>query len=257
VPETDLTLLIDAAYQAGDIATSFIGGDLGVEQKEDNLGPVTRADKAVNARLEDMLRTARPDYGWLSEESPDDAARLKSERVFIIDPIDGTRAFIDGQRAWAHVLCVAHRGRVEAAVVYLPRMDKMYAARLGHGARLNGRPLAASRQTVFADADVLATKPSLDTRHWPGGVPEVKRSYRPSLAYRQSLVAEGRFDAMFTFRPTWEWDVAAGALILAEAGARVTDQRGGQLRFNAAHPQVDGVVAANPGLHDGLLARLL
>ncbi len=257
MPETDLTLLIEAAHTSGEIATGFVGGDLGVEQKEDNLGPVTKADKAVNAHLEDVLRAARPDYGWLSEESPDDADRLQAERVFIIDPIDGTRGFIEGGRSWSHVLSVVHRGRVETAVVFLPLLDKLYAARVGQGARCNGHPIAVGRRSDFEGAEVLATRASLEHHHWPGGAPLVKRSHRPSLAYRQSLVAEGRFDAMFTFRPTWEWDIAAGALILSEAGARVSDQRGGALRFNAPHPQTDGLVAANPALHDALLQRLL
>ena len=84
----------------------------------------------------------------------------------------------------------------------------------------------------------------------------LKRHHRPSLAYRLCLVAEGRFDAMLTLRPAWEWDIAAGALILSEAGACVTDRRGGPLRFNNTHPQTDGVLAANPALHAALLDRL-
>jgi myo-inositol-1(or 4)-monophosphatase len=256
LPETDLTLLTEAAYAAGEIATAFVGGELRVEHKPDDLGPVTDADKAVNRALETRLRRARPDYGWLSEESPDDSARLRAARTFVIDPIDGTRAFIEGQTTWSHVLAVVSGNRVEAAVVYLPMLDKLYAAAAGQGARLNGVPLAVSRQAEPTGATLLATRNSLDARFWRGGVPDVKRSHRPSLAYRQCLVAEGRFDAMLTFRPTWEWDVAAGALILAEAGARVSDRRGGALRFNAPHPQVDGLVAANPALHAAVLDHL-
>jgi myo-inositol-1(or 4)-monophosphatase len=255
LPENDLRLLIDAAHQAGEVARGFVGADLGVELKLHDDSPVTRADHAVNTRLAEVLRGARPDYGWLSEESPDDPARLDRELTFIIDPIDGTRAFIEGARTWAHALAVVRDGAVQAAVVYLPLLDKLYSASLGGGACLNGVPIATGTVTAPEAAEVLATRPSLDPKHWSGGTPRMRRSHRPSLSYRQSLVAEGRYDAMFTFRPTWEWDIAAGALILSEAGARITDAQGGPLRFNAPVPQAEGLLAANPRLHAALLDR--
>lgn len=255
--ETDLALLTRAAQEAGTVAKGFLGQDLGIEYKPDNLGPVTKADLAVNATLEQILRDARPGYGWLSEESVDDSARQQAEHTFIVDPIDGTRSYIEGANTWAHSLAVVQDGIVTAAVVLLPMLDKLYTASLGFGARLNGRPIAVSRRATPDQAEVLAARPALDGHHWPGGVPDVQRHHRPSLAYRQSLVAEGRFDAMVTFRPTWEWDIAAGSLILTEAGARVSDRRGARLRFNAAHPQADGMLAANPTLHDAFLQRML
>ncbi|KUF12746.1 inositol monophosphatase family protein [Pseudoponticoccus marisrubri] len=257
MPANDLALLIDAARKAAETALAYVGGPLDVRNKPADDTPVTAADLAVNAVLHDMLRDARPDYGWLSEESEADPGRHTARRTFVVDPIDGTRAFIEGQRAWAHALAVVEDGAVIAAVVHLPVMDKLYAAARGGGARLNGKPISVGRVDAPARADVLATRPSMEAHHWPGGVPPVTRSYRPSLAYRLSLVAEGRFDAMFTFRPTWEWDIAAGSLLLSEAGARVTDRRGGRLSFNAAHPQADGVLAANPDLHAALLDRLI
>lgn len=256
MPANDLALLIDAARQAGDIARGFVGGPLDVQFKAADDSPVTQADLAVNRHLTQALRDARPDYGWLSEETPDDTARLTAKRVFIIDPIDGTRAFIAGEKTWAHALAVVENGVTTAAVVYLPMMDKLYTAHLGGGARLNDQPISTGAADMPDDAAVLATRASLKPEWWPGGVPAMRRSLRPSLSYRQSLVAEGRYDAMFTFRPTWEWDIAAGALILAEAGALITDRRGAPLRFNAALPQADGLVAANPRLHAALLNRL-
>ncbi|MFW2543021.1 3'(2'),5'-bisphosphate nucleotidase CysQ [Primorskyibacter sp. 2E107] len=257
MPGSDLSLLIDVARAAGKEALSHVGGDLQIREKDDGAGPVTKADLAVNALLEDRLRRARPDYGWLSEESDDSAARQDTETVFIVDPIDGTRSFIEGSDTWAHALAVVRGGEVTAAVVYLPARDRLYSASLGHGARLNGSPIATSRTATLPQAKVLATRPSFDAHHWRRGVPEMKRSHRPSLAYRLSLVAEGRYDAMFTFRPSWEWDIAAGALILTEAGARATDRKGAPLRFNNPHPQTNGVLAANPALHALLLDQLL
>lgn len=252
----DLALLTAAARQAGEVALSFSGPKARVWDKPDDLGPVTEADLAVNDTLGRLLRAERPGYGWLSEESEDTADRLARDRVFIVDPIDGTRSFIDGSDTWAHSLAVAEQGRVIAAVVYLPLKNRLYAAAAGQGAFLNDLPIAASGRGQLTGARILAARPNYDRQHWPGGVPDVARHYRPSLAYRLSLVAEGRFDAMLTFRDSWEWDIAAGDLILREAGAVTSDRRGGVLAFNNPHPQVGGVVAAGPDLHAGLLQAL-
>lgn len=253
-PIDDLALLIEAAKTAGVIAQRHFRADPEIWQKADE-SPVTEADIAIDRVLRTDLLAARPGYGWLSEETEDDAERLDDERVFIIDPIDGTRAFIEGQESYAHALAVAEHGRVIAGVVFLPEKDKLYAAALGHGATLNGAPIHASSASVEAEAQMLATKPMMREQHWPGGIPPVKRVYRPSLAYRMALVAEGHFDAMSTFRPTWEWDIAAGAILIEEAGGIATDGQGQPLRFNRPHPQVEGVLTAPPGLHAALLKR--
>lgn len=256
MPAADLELLIEAALAAGEVSRGFAGGTARIWEKADNAGPVTEADLAVNERLAGILRPARPDYGWLSEESPDSAERLAAERVFIIDPIDGTRSFIDGATTWAHAIAVAERGVVTAAVIHLPMRDELFAAATGQGATLNGAPIAPSDRDQLEGAAVLAARPALEPKHWNGEVPKIRREYRPSLAYRLASVAEGRFDAMITLRRTWEWDVAAGDLILREAGATVTDRTGNALRFNNPHPAVDGVLAGGAKVHAGLLAAL-
>ncbi len=253
--DTDLTLLIDAARAAGKIAARHFKRDPETWHKPDDAGPVTEADIAIDTMLRSELLAARPGYGWLSEETMDTPDRLAAERLFIIDPIDGTRAFIDGSRAFAHSLAVVEHGQVIAGVVYLPMMDKIYASAVGRGATLNGAAISASALGGEADATVLTTKPNMRADHWPGGVPLITPQYRSSLAYRMSLVAEGRFDAMMTFRDTWEWDIAAGVLIAHEAGATVTDGHGGPIRFNNPSGQVAGVVTGAPGVHAALMRR--
>lgn len=256
MPETDLPLLIDAALKAGKIATGFAGTKAARWDKPENAGPVTEADLAVNDMLHEQLRTARPDYGWLSEETEDDQERLNRSKVFIIDPIDGTRSFIEGSSTWAHAIAVAEHGQVKAAVVYLPLRNKLYAAALGQGATLNGAPIRRSETADLARASVLAPRPAMEQQNWVGDVPGFARSFRPSLAYRLSLVAEGRFDAMLTFRPAWEWDIAAGDLILREAGAMISDRCAEPLVFNNPVPRLNGVVAANPALHHQITGAL-
>ena len=251
----DLTLLEQAAQEAGEIAMRHFRADPQVWEKDGDAGPVTEADLAVDRYLRDKLLTARPGHGWLSEETEDDADRLGADHVFIVDPIDGTRAFIDHSEDWALSLAVAERGAISAAVVHLPARGQTFSAARGGGATRNGAPITVTGTTDAAAADVLTTKPNLAPGFWRGPVPGFKRSFRTSLAYRLCLVAEGRFDAMLTLRPTWEWDVAAGSLIVAEAGGRATDGNGEAPRFNTPGRRIAGMVAGG-ALHGGLIGAL-
>lgn len=241
---SDTDLLLDVAREAGEIASSFFKADPQVWEKEDNAGPVTEADLAVNEMFERRLRAARPDYGWLSEETEDNAHRLTTKRQFVLDPIDGTRAFIKGSKNWAHSLAVVEHDHPIAAVVLMPIAKKIYHATKGGGAFLNGAQISVSNTNEAESADILTAKVNLNPEHWKNGQrPDFKVSFRSSLAYRMSLAAEGRFDAMLSLHPAWEWDIAAGALIVTEAGGTVCDKHGQPLKFNNAHPQLDGVLA--------------
>jgi myo-inositol-1(or 4)-monophosphatase len=256
LPERDLALLTEAAREAGRIALRFWRRDPKVWDKGGEHGPVTEADLAVNDMLKARLLAARPGYGWLSEETPDTPDRLAVDTVFIIDPIDGTRAFVAGEETYAHSLAVAHQGQVTAAVVFLPALDRIYTASDTAPPLRDGQPIAASTRDQLQGADILTTKPNLAPEKWPGGVPEITRHFRASLAYRLCLAAEGRFDGMLTLRDAWEWDIAAGSLIAQRAGAVVTDRHGKALRFNTAEAKAEGVLALPPGPHAETLHRL-
>ncbi|MCR9110462.1 3'(2'),5'-bisphosphate nucleotidase CysQ [Marivita sp. XM-24bin2] len=257
MPESDLDLLIGAARQAGEIALHHKAKGLEVEHKPNDAGPVTQADIAVDRALREALTSARPDYGWLSEETRDTPERLDRRKLFIVDPIDGTRSFVNGETTWAHSLAVVEDGVVTQGVVYLPEMDLLYSAATSQGALCNGNQLSVSDISDIHTARILATKPNMEQEHWRKAVPGFARAHRPSLAYRLCLVAQGRYDAMLTFRPSWEWDIAAGALILSEAGATVTDRHGAALRFNNAVPQTAGVVGAGAVLHAQIAENLV
>lgn len=256
MPATDLALLTEAARDAGRIAERFWRQDLRRWEKPGHQGPVTEADLAIDRMLRARLIAARPDYGWLSEESEDDPARLAATRVFVVDPLDGTRAFLEGDRTFAHALAVTELGRPIAAVVYLPMHARLYAATEAGPALLNGKPIRASHRTSLEGAAVLTARASLEPQNWSGAPPRLRLALRASLAYRLCLVAEGRYDAMLTLRESWDWDTAAGSLIATRAGALVSDRTGTALRFDTAHPVSRGVVAAPPALHRELLARL-
>lgn len=253
----DLALLVEAAHSAGAIAMRFWRNDPASWDKGGGAGPVSEADLAVNDHLEQVLRGARPDYGWLSEESPLDPDRHAARRVFILDPIDGTRAFLDRQDAFAHSLAVAEDGRITAAVVYLPARGTLYAASAEGPATRDGQPIAVSGRSGADGATVLAGRAALAPEHWKEGrLPPVERAFRPSLAWRLALVAEGRFDAMLSVRPTWEWDIAAGSLIVARAGGTVSDRAGRPIRFNSPGAASDGILAGSPGVWSALIAAL-
>jgi len=255
LPGDDLDILTRAAEGAAQIALGHWRSDPPKWEKPAGAGPVSEADLEVDAFLRETLTAARPGYGWLSEESEDDPSRLEARRTFIVDPIDGTRSFLAGERTWAHSLAVVEGGTPVAAVVYLPVHEEIYTATTT-GAWLNGAPIVASRRERLDGSDVLAPRPSLEARFWKGRAPDVRRHFRASLAYRLCAVAEGRFDAMLTFREAWEWDIAAGALIARAAGAPISDRRGGPLVFDKPRPLLDGVVVGAPGVHAEILSRL-
>ena len=255
MPATDLQLLIDAAREAAKIALKFWQTDQRVDQKHGG-SPVSEGDFAVDTYLRETLTAARPTYGWLSEETEDTPKRLSCDTAFIADPIDGTRAYVAGQKTWAHSLAVVHRGHPTAAVIYLPARDKLYSAALGQGACINGARLTAGLRKNPDGATILAPRPSLDPQWWAQTPPKFDRHFRSSLAYRFCLVAEGRFDAMLTLRDAWEWDIAAGALIATEAGAIVTDRTGEALNLNSESAKSKGILTANPSLHRAIRQRL-
>ena len=255
MPASDLNLLIEAAREAGEIALRYWRNDPQAWEKSDGAGPVSEADLAINRHLEQVLRPARPHYGWLSEESADEPARLDADHCFILDPIDGTRAFLAGQDGFSHSLAIATGNRITAAVVHLPARDLTYTATEDGPALLNGSPLEPAEHDL-SGARVLTSKPSLDPTFWQGAPPPIRREFRPSLAWRLCLVAEGRFNAALSTRAAWEWDIAAGSLIASRAGATVTDRLGHPLRFNTASAKANGVAVATPSYHAELMSRL-
>lgn len=254
-PEADRSLLAEAGQAAAAEALSFFRRDPAAWDKPGGAGPVSEADLAVDSSLKAALTSGRPDYGWLSEETPDAPDRLGRERVFIVDPIDGTRAFLAGEPGWCVALAVVEAGRPIAAAAIFPAMGASYSAALGCGALRDGAPIRAGDRRELADASALAAKAQLAPEAFVTPPPPMKRSHRASMIHRLCLVAEGSADLILTWRPVWEWDSAAGVLIAAEAGCVATDGGGKPLAYNAPHPRHDGLVASNPSLHAALMGH--
>lgn len=252
--DEDLALLVAAARVGGDAVMPFFRAGHQVWEKEGGAGPVTEADYACDRVVREMIARERPDWGWLSEETADDpAARTSRARVAILDPIDGTRAFMAGEAHWCVALALAERGRPVAGVALFPALGRVYAARAGGGAFRDGERIHVSDRSDIKDARVLAGRGQLDGAGWPGGAPPVRRVFRAAMIHRFCVVAEGGAEAVVTLKPVWEWDAAAGVVIAAEAGAAATDSRGAELVFNAERPRFDGVIVAAPEPHAELM----
>jgi myo-inositol-1(or 4)-monophosphatase len=227
-----------------------------VQERKADGSPVSEADKAIEKLLAARLKDARPGYGWLSEESPDSAVRLCARRVWIADPIDGTREFLRGGNDWTVALALVEDGAPVLAAVTNPVRQEVFAAEAGKGATLNGEPIFVSGHKELAGARVSIGATSLKNgrlrQPWPGAVPVMAGS----LIYRLALIACGRADVSFALNPKWEWDIAAGALLVSEAGGTITDATGAPLAFNSAEAKVKGFAAAPPELHGALLRHL-
>ncbi len=247
----DLKLLQDTVHQAGNIARKFYGGDYKRWSKEGG-SPVTEADLAVNVFLRDRLTAARPDYGWLSEESTDDPARLAKHDVFVIDPIDGTIAFLKNRPHFTICAAVVAGGRPVCGVVYNPISEELYAARENGGAFRNGTPIHVSARNALEDCAMLGDRTQFACPPWPA----MHVQNRNSVAYRLALVADGSADASVSLTAKRDWDLAAADIILQEAGGRLSDASGKPLVYNKPVTKQASLVAANPALHAEIIALL-
>ena len=248
-PEADLELLTGAVQAAGKIALRYFSGQYRRWNKPGG-SPVTEADLAIDQFLKEQLRNARPDYGWLSEESLDDADRLQARRTFIVDPIDGTVAFMKGRPHFTICAAIVEDGRPLCGVVLNPARSECFTAMRGHGAHMNGVPIRSSARVQIEGARLLGNRALF--AGWP---PMVIENFS-SIAYRVALVADGRFDAMISLTSKHDWDLAAADIILGEAGGRLVDQQGHALIYNRASAVQGATVAAGPALVGPLLAEL-
>lgn len=260
----DLTLLRLAALEAGHIARRFFQKDetktWNKSQDKSILNPVTEADIAINDFLAAHLRAARPDYGWLSEETKDDGSRQSCEHSFIIDPIDGTRAFIDGRPHFT--ICIAvlktdtsanpPTARAISGVVYNPMTDEMYSAQAGQGATLNDSPITPSPIAAIENCAMIGYPRKFRRAKWP----DMNVTILNSMAYRIVRVASGQNDATVSFTPKSDWDLAAAVLIAQEAGAMISDLDGHDFNFADDNTSNHGVICAGPKLYPLLLQRL-
>jgi myo-inositol-1(or 4)-monophosphatase len=250
----DAELLHDAVREAGLLARSLFQQKIKGWTKSDG-SPVTEADLAVDKLLKARLHEARPDYGWLSEETPDTPERLKHRRVWIVDPIDGTRAFAQGGDEWCIAAALLVDGRPHLAAIYRPMVEDFYAARHGRGATLNGNPLHVGNASGLSGARVLGNASAVKHLQAKASVAAVATGNTP-LAMRLARVAQGQLDAALSTTPKHDWDLAAGDLLVHEAGGAVTGLNGKVFTYNRAETRQANYVASSHTLHATLLEQL-
>jgi myo-inositol-1(or 4)-monophosphatase len=218
---------------------------------------VTEADLAIDELLHQRLIGARPGDGWLSEERPDDGSRLDRERVWVVDPIDGTRSFAAGVAEFTISVALLVEGRAVLGGVLNPATGEHFEAALGEGAWCGGARLRASRCRDATAARLLASSVELRRRSFAELIPSALFTTLGSLAYKLALVAAGRYDGLISRRSAADWDLAAAQLLISEAGGLLGDAAGRPLRLNGAEPRHGGLIGAGTkSLFDMLLAYL-
>ncbi len=241
----------DAARQAGAMALPYFrsGGQTAARLwYKGHSSPVTEADIALDTFLKGHLAGLLPEAGWLSEETADDPARLDRTYVWIVDPIDGTRAFASGHPDWAISIGLVHDGKPVLGVLYAPIHDRLYEARLGEGAWCNGERLQVSEAEALDHPRVTGPKPLVDRlEHRFGALERLPKV--PSLALRLARVADGSIDVGLVSANAQDWDIAAADLILQEAGARLTGLDGAAPVYNRPQPTHDEMIAVASRLH--------
>jgi myo-inositol-1(or 4)-monophosphatase len=255
----DLSLLRDTALEAGALILKLRAAPGGMDAWDKSPGhPVTEADMASNRLIHQRLRPARPVYGWLSEETADLSSDRVQREVFVIDPIDGTRAYMRGEPWFCICIAKLTDNRPTAAVIYAPMLDELYEAVLGGGARLNGQPIRVAETTSLEDCRMIGDGQMFDHPAWKQAWPPMRLA-RPkpnAMALRMALVASGRWDAAVALWRKSDWDLAAASLILQEAGGISTNHEGQGFIFNTALPVQKSVVAAGPCLHELIIQRV-
>lgn len=255
-PDATLIPAVEAAVrEAGALAAStFKTAQLKSWTKHGG-SPVSEADIAVDKFLRQRLMALAPDAGWLSEESEDDRARMHARRLWVVDPIDGTRAYVTGRTDWSISVALVTEGRPVIAAIFAPMQDNFYAASAGEATTLNGAAIRASAGGDFDRKIAAGPKPMLErlAKVAPALVMEPKVF---SLALRIARVADGTLDISFASRDSHDWDLAAADLLVHQAGGALTTFEGAPLIYNRAEPMHGALVAAGRTRHDAFLGLI-
>ncbi len=253
----DLATVRAAVLEAGELAMDHMRRGLKVWDKIPG-HPVTDADIAVNTLLAERLRSARPDYGWLSEESAAEPDTRSPERVWVVDPIDGTRAYLrERDPNWCIGVAVVENGQAVAGVVYAPEQEALYEARLGGGAYRNGELLKSSRIKHEEGCRLITNKGLVQHPDWrePWPALTVADPKPNATLLRLAFVAEGSWDAALVLFRKSDWDLAAGVILVQEAGGEATTHMGEPFQFNGPVPAQRSIIAAGKHLHPLLVRR--
>ncbi len=246
----DKSLLHEAIIEAGKIAKKYFNKEVKQWDKSPN-NPVTEVDYAVNDNLLKNLLNERDSYGWLSEESEDSKDRLEKNYTWVVDPIDGTKAFIQKKPEFTISIALVHLYRPILGAIYNPITDELFEAEIGKGSFLNGKKIKVTKNKSLSKGNFLGSKMFLSkNKHL---AEKAKFSFINSIAYRMALVAKGEYDGTVTLSNKSDWDIAAGNIIVTEAGGKVTSKKGEGILYNKKNILHPNLIAANPMIHKKIL----
>ncbi len=234
--------VVEAARAAGRVIEEVRARGFEVEQKGKQ-GPVTEADHAADALLKERL-LAVENCGWLSEETADDKSRLHQDRLWVVDPLDGTKEFVEGLPQYSVAVALVENGEPVLGVVHNPATGETFWATRGEGAFADGTPIRVAEGT-----ELLASRSEVKRGEFTPFVGTWDVTAVGSIEYKLAIVGAGRAAATFSRGPKWEWDVCAGAVIVTEAGGVATDLFGNALRFNQTFPKTKGILVGAPNAY--------
>tara|TARA_B110000438_G_scaffold154723_1_gene148596 strand:- start:448 stop:1224 length:777 start_codon:yes stop_codon:yes gene_type:complete len=244
IPE--LNIAKEAAIEAGALIMNYYKADYEIKDKGYH-NPVTTADHAADSKLKEILTQARPDYGWLSEETIDSKERLKKERVWVVDPLDGTKEFIEGVPNFVVSIGLVENGEPVVGVLYNPVTTETFTAAKGYGARLDGKTILCNTKQDVGEMVILNSRSETRRGLWEpfkntfGGLKAVG-----SVAYKLGLTAAGKADIFASLRPKNEWDICAGNCIINEAGGKLIDLYGKGREYNLEKTLIEpGLIAGD------------
>jgi myo-inositol-1(or 4)-monophosphatase len=248
-------LVKDSILEAGKLALKWFKKD--PEQwKKDDGSLVSKADIEINDLFNKLLKNKNPEFGWLSEENEDDKSRLNKKITFVVDPLDGTKAFLEGKKEFSISVAIVKNGLPISGIVFSPSTDEIFEAEKNKGSWKNNKKVIISNYNRLEKCKMIAFKPMFSHPAWKEPWPKMDVENRNSIAYRMALVASGQYDAMMALNSKNDWDIAAGDLLISESGGIVTLHTNKKIIYNTENTKKPSVIGTNKAIHEKIIKRV-
>jgi myo-inositol-1(or 4)-monophosphatase len=248
-------LVKESILEAGKLALKWFKKDPEQWKKEDG-SLVSKADIEINDLLNKLLKNKNPEFGWLSEENEDDKSRLNKKITFVVDPLDGTKAFLEGKKEFSISVAIVKNGLPISGIVFSPSTGEMFEAEKNKGSWKNNKKVIISNYNRLEKCKMIAFKPMFSHPAWKEPWPKMDVENRNSIAYRMALVASGQYDAMMALNSKNDWDIAAGDLLISEAGGIVTLHTNKKIIYNIENTKKPSVIGTNKAIHEKIIKRV-
>ena len=254
-PSSEHNLVKESILEAGKLAIKWFRKDPEQWEKDDG-SLVSKADIEINDLLNKLLKNKNPEFGWLSEENEDDRSRLNKKITFVVDPLDGTKAFLEGKKEFSISVAIVKNGLPISGIVFSPSTGEMFEAEKNKGSWKNNKKVIISNYNRLEKCKMIAFKPMFSHPAWKEPWPKMDVENRNSIAYRMALVASGQYDAMMALNSKNDWDIAAGDLLISESGGIVTLHTNKKIIYNTENTKKPSVIGTNKAIHEKIIKRV-